>query len=266
MKTLRPSTLVLFRGGFAGFTLIELMVVVAILGILSAILLPALGKAKARAKGAQCLSTQRQIGIAMHLYADADSQGYLPLDPRATNSPPWIDALAPHSGDVDALRTCPSDPLGRQRQLWKRTGYVLNQYTSSVTEPAELQSFDGAASSLAPSKVADPGGREFLLHPASPKLSSYRRPSETFLVFEGSNIGTRLPDGGESPTTRPIYDDHTHPDTWGLGWPHVLADIDPYRHGQSATSLFADGHASLIPAFILKRRIENGDNFAVIPE
>lgn len=65
-----------------GFTLIELLVVVAILGILASLLLPALSLAKAKGKRAACLSNLRQIGTALHLYAD-DHEGQIPFGPVA---------------------------------------------------------------------------------------------------------------------------------------------------------------------------------------
>lgn len=63
----------------SGFTLIELMVVISLIAVLIAILLPALQRSREVARRISCASQQRQVGLALHIYA-ADNDEWLPVE------------------------------------------------------------------------------------------------------------------------------------------------------------------------------------------
>ncbi|MCW5558483.1 MAG: type II secretion system protein, partial [Verrucomicrobiae bacterium] len=86
------------------FTLIELLVVIAIIAVLAGMLMPALGRARERARSIQCLNQLRQLGLATTLYVD-DHRGQFP---ERRNNRRWPTQLQPGYRQSSVL-LCPND-------------------------------------------------------------------------------------------------------------------------------------------------------------
>lgn len=129
-----------YRATCAGFTLIEVLTVLAVVSVLMAILLPAIGKARSTAKSSTCMARLRQWGLGTHLYA-MDASGCLPGDgaPNGwSTANAWYADLPPMLGmppyhAEGAWRTNAMAPLGHP--LWfcpsnprRSNGHLLFHY------------------------------------------------------------------------------------------------------------------------------------------
>jgi prepilin-type processing-associated H-X9-DG protein/prepilin-type N-terminal cleavage/methylation domain-containing protein len=239
----------------AAFTLVELLVVVAIIGVLVALLLPALQSARAAGRRAQCASNMRQIGLAIHQFADVHDGSFPYMYHERDKATSWIFTLAPHLEDVDEIRLCPDD-LKRieMEKKDRRTSYALNGYLRKPTEAERL--------------VFPPE----LLPDFVSKLHDLSETHKTIVLFE-AGVSRAMELRSDQVDAIDLHFDHIHSWEWftelydpAARWERIQREVAVDRHGGGvANYLYADGHVTAIAASQLAQWVDEGFNFALPP-
>ena len=111
------------HSGRSAFTLVELLVVISIIGLLAAMLLPALTKAKGRALGINCVSNVKQVSMASKLYTDDCGGHFAPLYVSRASDPNWA-AQFPYNSNTFVVQKAGS--------IWWQDTLRLSKYAPSA--------------------------------------------------------------------------------------------------------------------------------------
>lgn len=191
-----------------GFTLVELLVVSAIIALLLGLLLPSLSRAREDGRRSVCLNNLHQIMIAVYGYGQENSDRVVPS--HCTYADTWLDLLKPYSRS-DLLYRCPSD----------RSPYFDQDVPGALPGVRRLTSY---------------GTNSYVEH-NYPLLTMVRNPAAVIYVAElNSDLQLITPES-----------DHFHPELW-FNLDDIRSSVAGDRHNRQANYAFLDGHVATLRA------------------
>jgi prepilin-type N-terminal cleavage/methylation domain-containing protein len=185
-------SLLISRNCRQAFTMVELLVVIAVIGILAAMLLPALSGAKAKARRTTCLNNLRQINLGLRTYCDDSNDASPSTGGARFGTQSWSTYRKLMSSYVgvtrepssrDKLFACPADTFHLKTTKVGAFLYRLSTEQASLHEQAQFDyssyGFNGGTATRSFAFQATPGIGDR-------KLSLVRDPSRTALLVEAS--------------------------------------------------------------------------------
>ena len=244
------------KGRYSAFTLIELLIVIAVIALLLAIFIPALRLAKAKARGVFCLNNLYQLQLCATLYSD-DYDGFLPPNRHVYNigtggpsvgwddSMTWCAGLAPHDTTTENIERGLLFPYNRSTKIYRCPADM----SRVETEEGQLLSMRRTRSyNLSQSINGYPYDNPKFYSPSFTKVHEIDDPSPACcLFFVGVHEDGILDSHFGIPPRGPTYR-RQRPQWW---------DLPAGRHSQSGCFSFADGHVEhwkwVEPKIFIKR-------------